>query len=369
MMRNSTKAIITITSLLLTASAFGSSAFSFKRSNYRNLPGWYQGHQSRAYGALKRSCTYGLEKRTISRQWRSVCQQVLRNHPGNDQQARSILQRLFTPYQIVSHGNTIGLFTGYYEPTIAGSPVATKYYRVPLYGKPYNLVRVRIGGRTRYRLKINGRYTRPPSREQISRGKQLSNTPVYAWIHSKIDRFFLQIQGSGSVTFNNGKRVLLGYAGQNGYKYYPIGAYLVDKGYLSRTEVSMQSIIKWLKAHPQQAERVMNLNPSFVFFRKLSTDSPIGAQGVPLTAGYSLAVDAKYTKYTTPVWLSTYLPHKQGSHVTHGKALHRLLIAQDTGGAIKGPIRGDVFWGPGKRAQWLAGHMQSDGKMWVLLPS
>ena len=366
MKRSSFTSILLLISCLLPAFA-GSKLIP---QTYQQIPGWQQGDQLHAWHAWQRSCRYDLENRRMPSSWKRTCQQIIHQNPHSNNQARQLFERYLTPYLMTDDGNAIGLFTGYYEPSIAGSLTPTAHYRVPLYGKPNNLVRVRIGGRLRYRLKINGRYVMPPSRQAISDGPALKNTPIIAWIHSKVDRFFLQIQGSGSVQLPNGKRILLGYNGQNGYKYYPIGAYLVKQEHLTKESVSMQSIKAWLKAHPSQDERVMNLNPSFVFFRKLSTNSPIGAQGVPLTAGYSLAVDRRYTRYGTPVWLSTYLPKKSGSNIVHGDVLNRLMVAQDTGGAIKGPVRGDVFWGPGERAAWLAGHMQSqsDGKMWVLLP-
>lgn len=347
-------------------SAFGAS--KLVRQSYQQIPDWNQGHQLNAWQAWQRSCRYDLDKHNLPSNWQRICQHMVKQHPDSDTQARQLFERYLRPYLMTNNGKATGLFTGYYEPSIPGSLKPTAYYRVPLYARPYNLVRVRIGGSMRYRLKVNGHYVRAPSRQAISQGPALKNTSVIAWIHSKIDRFFLQIQGSGSVQLSNGKRILLGYNGQNGYKYYPIGAYLVDKGYLTRKNVSMQSIKAWLQTHPDQAERVMNLDPSFVFFRKLTTDSPIGAQGVPLSAGYSLAVDRRYTRYGTPVWISTYLPQKSANKIAHGAPLNRLMIAQDTGGAIKGPVRGDIFWGPGKRAEWLAGHMQSEGKMWVLLP-
>jgi len=359
--------------ILLTALSLISSLPTFASSKpvkqtYHQIPGWYQGSQLKAWQAWQRSCRYELTHRRLSNGWQRICQRIVKQRPSSNTQARQLFEHYLTPHLMTSNGNAIGLFTGYYEPNIPGSLTPTTYYRVPLYAKPNNLVRVRIRGQLRYRLKINGRYVMPPSRKAISDWPALKHTPVIAWIHSKVDRFFLQIQGSGSVQLSNGRRILLGYNGQNGYKYYPIGAYLVDKGYLTTKTVSMQSIKAWLTANPSQVERIVNLNPSFVFFRKLHTNKPIGAQGVPLSAGYSLAVDRHYTRYGTPIWVSTYLPQKSGNKIAHGDTLNRLMVAQDTGGAITGPVRGDIFWGLGQRAEWLAGHMQSHGKMWVLLP-
>ncbi len=333
---------------------------ALKPTTFNQLPNWPDGQQQLAIPALKASC-----KVNSSTVWRRACHAAskLPEHLTSTQ-ARAFLSRYFQPYQVNDNGHTHGLFTGYYEPTIPGSRQKTARYTVPIYGKPLNLVRTKNG----MRLKVKGNYIQPPTRAEISAGPLLAKTPVLAWIHSKIDRFFLQIQGSGSITLKNGQRLLLGYAAQSGHPYYPIGAYLVKKGYLSRKNVSMQSIHQWLIAHPQQAQQVMNLNPSFVFFRQIHADNPIGAQGVPLTPGRSLAVDRKKIRLGTPVWLSTYLPQPTADRITHGEKLERLMIAQDTGGAIRGLIRGDVFWGSGKRAKYLAGHMQSQGQIWLLRP-
>ena len=371
------KLFLSLVTIALTTSAMA--GVQLQKASFSQLPGWYQGNQSAAIGAMKASCEreLSLARYRSSRYdiratsaYKNACRKIIQSSSNiPNSQARNLLIQNFTPYLVTNNGNPTGLFTGYYEPTIAGSLRSTKYYNVPLYGKPPNLVRVKINGRYRYRLKTSSGYKRLPTRQQISSGPILTIAPVLVWIHSKVDRFFLQIQGSGSVTLQNGKRILLGYDGQTGYKYYPIGRYLVQSGKIPADKISMQSIKKWLKAHPSQAQRVMNMNPSFVFFRKLNTRQPIGAEGIPLTPGYSLAVDTKLIPLGMPLWLSTYFPKRvNDDSVQAGKPLNRLMVAQDTGGAIRGAVRGDIFWGAGSEAEWLAGHMQFKGRYWMLLP-
>lgn len=357
---------------LLPFSAFANDHLTYVRTAYRHIPGWQMDQQQNALLALKGSCPTLMRK---NGDYKQICTDVLNQDTISPAQARSMIEKHFNAYLVVNDGNDIGLFTGYYEPQMKGSLTKTQTYGVPLYGKPKGLVKVDLGifdkklrGRKSFRILENGRYTRLPSRQQISDGPLLKNTPVLAWVHSKIDRFFLQIQGSGSVLLPNGKRLLLGYAGQNGWAYYAIGRYLIQIGALTTKTVSMQSIKDWLYNHPTEAETVMNKNPSFVFFRKLKTQSPPGAHGVPLTAYRSLAVDPRFTKLGSLLFLSTYLPIKAGGNITEGAKFQRLMVAQDTGGAIKGPIRGDVFFGSGDYAEWLAGHMQSKGRLWLLRP-
>jgi len=351
-----------------------SATLHLQKSNFSQLPGWQQDNLQQALPALQKSCEKVLERaryrdpNTDARatyQWRKACEVVLSESDNrSNAQIRAMFERYYQPWLVTSAGSSQGLFTGYYEPTIKGSLTPTSEYRVPLYGRPTNLVKVNH----RYRLNTAHGYVRLPSRAEISNGPALKSTPVIAWIHSKVDRFFLQIQGSGSITLPNGKQVLLGYAGQNGWKYYPIGAYLVNSGALSANNVSLQTIKAWLNAHPDQAQRVMNMNPSFTFFRVLNTEQPVGAEGIPLTPQRSLAVDPHFIPYGTALWLNSYYPIVNNGQIQPGKPLQRLMVAQDTGGAIQGPIRGDFFWGSGDQAQWYAGHMQMPGQYWVLLP-
>ncbi len=350
------------------------------RVDYSALPNWSQGQQQYAIVALKRSCQHALKyakyrsarrDKRATPAWLNTCRQVI-SLPNNlpAKQARRFIKKHYTPYRVSSRtGNRTGTFTGYYQPLIKGSLTRTAQYNVPIYGKPRQLTRVRTNGKNTYRLKTKHGYQKMGSRADITAGPLIPNTPIIAWVDSKIDRFFLQIQGSGGIILPNGQLQYIGYNGQNGHQYYPIGRYLIEIGALTKKNVSMQTIRKWLEQHPTQAQRVMNLNPSFVFFRKLNVKQPIGGEGVELTPGRSLAIDHRQFPYGALFWLSTYYPKVANDRITTGKPLIRLMVAQDTGGAIKGAVRGDVFWGNNARAQWLAGHMQSPGKYWLLLPN
>ncbi len=336
-----------------------------------NLPNWNTDHQSQAIPALLNTCQKPKKNSAAtSVSFKTFCYQLQKNPQLSDLQTRALLEKYFVAIPIKNQGNPTGLFTGYYEPMVEGSPVKTAVYSVPIYGKPSGLVKTNINGKSTYRILKNGHYQSIPDRAMLVQNPP-QNTPVLAWIHSSIDQFFLQIQGSGLINLTNGQNLLIGYAGENGKNYFPIGAYLVKTNALSSKNISMQSIQDWLEAHPKSAQMVMNLNPSFVFFRALKTNQPIGAEGVELTPYRSLAVDRRFTSLGTPVWLSTSLPQSNTSstsNTTHNETFDRLLVAQDTGGAIKGPVRGDVYFGSGTEPEWLAGHMQSSGELWALRP-
>jgi len=203
------------------------------------------------------------------------------------------------------------------------------------------------------------------NRAAINKGALRHQAPVLVWVNSHIDRLFLEIQGSGVVKLPNGEKLYLGYEAENGATYTPIGKVLVNRGVLTKEKASMQSIRAYLEAHPDKIESIINENSSFVFFRVLQHSAAMGAQGIELTAGYSLAVDRKWIPLGTPLWLSTTHPDAE-SDEQH--LLQRLMIAQDTGGAIRGQVRGDVFWGYGKKATNIAGLMKNEGHYWLLLP-
>ena len=208
------------------------------------------------------------------------------------------------------------------------------------------------------------------SRAEIERGVAPVAGKEIAWVDDAIEAFFLQIQGSGRIQLENGDLIRLGYADQNGHPYRSIGRYLVDRGELKLHEASMEGIQAWARANPSRMEEMLNANPSYVFFRELpvrdtgqtaTADGPIGALGVPLTPRRSIAVDPRHIPLGAPVFLSTSWPNSEAP-------LARLMLAQDTGGAIRGPVRADFFWGFGAEAGTLAGKMRQPGMMWVLLP-
>jgi len=215
----------------------------------------------------------------------------------------------------------------------------------------------RIAGRV-----INGRLQPYETRAEITQGQWPHNTEVLVWVDNAVDAFFVQIQGSGVVSLNDGSEMRIGYNGQNGHPYYAIGRELIKRGALTKANVSLQTIRAWLADHPDQADDIMNSNASYVFFRALNTDGPVGGEGVTLTPLRSLAIDHSLLAYGLPVWVDIDAP------AAGAPRLQRLMMAQDTGGAIRGAVRGDVFWGHGQRAEAMAGVMKSQGQAWVLLP-
>ena len=351
----------------------------FLETDIESLPGWNNDKVLSAFPALQKSCRSILKKlnrRNKSQKelkkhsvWQKVCDQITVNSFAEDS-FREFLKSKFNAYQIRYRGSDEGLFTGYYEPTLDGSLQPSREYKTPIYPKPTDLIHVNLGewkdslDSSRIIGRVVGHKLKPYfSRSDISKGALDGENIPILWLKSEIDAFFLHIQGSGRVVLPNGEVYRLGYAGKNGRKYYPIGRYLVEIGAIPQENISMQSIKKWLKENPGKKNDVMNMNPSYVFFQKLKgKEGPIGAQGVVLTSGRSLAVDRHYSTLGAPVWLSANFADEEG------KKLQRLMVAQDTGGAIKGPIRGDVFWGSGKTAERLAGIMKAKGSMYVFYP-
>ena len=343
------------------------------------LPGWAEDRHDEAAAALAKSCA-ALARQPDSRSlgagglagtagdWRSLCGALPPPGSGAGRAAaRAFFERWFTPYAAAADG----LFTGYYEPTLAASRQRSEHYATPLYARPPDLVSVALGdfrpelaGERIAGRAIDGRLRPYPSRREIAAGGLDGKGLEIAWVADPVDAFFLHIQGSGRLALDDGGALRVGYDGQNGHPYTAIGRVLVDEGALAREDVSMQSIRAWLAANPGEAERVMNANSSYVFFRMLA-DGPVGAQGVVLTPGRSLAVDRRFVPLSVPVWLDTQAPLPDGSGAA---PLRRLAIAQDTGGAIRGPIRGDVFWGAGEDAAAIAGRMNSRGRYYLLLP-
>ncbi|WP_239986701.1 murein transglycosylase A [Fastidiosibacter lacustris] len=332
--------------------------------SYQILPNWDCGDQMYAYQALQISCKAILTNKNYNQNWITSCNNVLATYAHTDRKAREIIEQNFSPYLVRYDDKVEGLFTGYYAPAISGSLYRNEEYSVPIYKTPNNLVQKKTKSGTQYGRIVKGKLVPYYTREEISNNNYLSKKDVIAWVGSRIERTFLQIQGSGRIELTNGETILVGYDSQNGHPYRPIGRYLLENKLIPREEITMQSIKKWLYDHPQHANKVLNYDPSFVFFRVLSHSNPIGAQGVPLTPSYSIAIDNNYYQYGTPVWLSTSYQTPEQKF----QKLDRLLIAQDTGGAINGPIRGDIFWGNGELAEYYAGHMKHPGTMFVLLP-
>ena len=350
------------------------------QSRFADLQGWSSDRQGEAIAALQRSCRRILtlpEAQPVgppgntqpASAWRAPCEQALRLDPGNDATARAFLEENFVPFAAADNDRSDGLFTGYYEPELHGARAPDTRYKVPLHGRPADLVTVDLalfkpewkGQRITGRLD-NGTLKPYPTRAEIEAGALRNTKSEIVWVDDPVDAFFLQVQGSGRVLFEDGSIMRVGYAAQNGRPYVAIGRELIARGALTRETVSMQSIRAWLAANPTEAASVMNLNPSYVFFRKLDGDGPLGSEGVALTPGRSLAVDRAFLAMGLPIWLDAEDP------LDPAVRLQRLLVAQDTGGAIRGPVRGDVFWGHGAEAAERAGRMRSQGRYWILLP-
>jgi membrane-bound lytic murein transglycosylase A len=288
--------------------------------------------------------------------------------PDDPQAARLFFETNFVPYALVSStGTDTGLITGYYEPVIEGSRRRSEQYRHPIFAVPEDLIVVDLAATNpdvrnlRLRGRIDGRRLVPYfSRSEIeSRGVP---APVIAWTNDPIELFFVHIQGSAQVRLDNGERIRIGFADQNGHPYRSLGRYLVDRGELALEASSMQGIKSWAAANPAKLREALNSNPSYVFFRELApTEGPPGALGVALTAQYSLAVDRRFVPLGAPVYLATTYPASEDR-------LERLMAAQDTGGAIRGVVRADFYWGTGPEAGALAGGMRQQGRMWLMWP-
>ena len=348
------------------------------RASYADLPGWADDDLAAAWNAFLRSC------RTLRFRdsWVAACGQAATVAPTRDS-VRAYFEANFTPYRVANpDGTTEGRVTGYYEPLLSGSRVRGAPYLHPLYAPPDDLLIIDLATvapdtkHLRLRGRVEGRRVVPYySRAEIEGGKAPVAGKEIVWIDDPIEAFFLQIQGSGRVRLANGETIRIGYADQNGHPYASIGRYLVEQRELTLDQASMQGIQAWARANPARVATLLNQNPSYVFFRELPPDErtlesdgqagyigPIGALGVPLTAERSIAVDRRYVPLGAPVYLATTWPNSE-------TPLERLMIAQDTGGAIRGPVRADFFWGTGREAGRLAGRMRQDGRMWVLLPN
>jgi membrane-bound lytic murein transglycosylase A len=348
--------------------------------SYRMLPGWRDADHVAALAAFRRSCRViedkGLLRPSLfggSREdWMPACRAARRVPPGQAA-ARSFFERFFLPVSPLAGRRPAGLFTGYYEPEVEGCLRPDAHCRHPLHARPSDLVRFTPAERRATGLEFGRRTPQGPrpyfTRREIEQGALAGRGLEIVWLRSPVDRFFLQIQGSGRVRLKEGGILRLAFAAKNGHPYVPIGRLLVARGEMSRDEVSMQAIRRWLKDNPDKARELLWENPSYVFFRVVDLPDPrlgaFGAQGVQLAPRVSLAVDWRYWPYGAPVWLETMVPDPRGRK---RRRFRRLLVAQDTGTAIRGVLRGDVFFGFGEQAGEIAGRMQEPGFMAVLLP-
>lgn len=350
-------------------------------ARYSDLPQWNDDNFVDFARAYNRSCKTILNRPSQNlmgknarfgktQEWQIACRRFADINQTNPVALRQFFEQNFVPYQITNNGDTNGLFTGYYEAGLRGSRVKTGAYQIPLRMRPDDLVMVQLGD-FRDELKgqriagriIGGNLKPYETHAEIINGQLPSaQDKSLVYVDSAVDAFFLQIQGSGVVTLTDGTTMRVGYAGQNGHPYYAIGKELIKRGHLTQENVSMQSIRAWLAANPSQAREIMTTNKSYVFFREIKGEGPIGGQGVALTPMRSLAIDRSLIPYGAPVWLSAENPNPSAAQI------NRLMVTQDTGGAIRGPVRGDFFWGYGDNAEQMAGKMKSKGQYWILLP-
>ena len=347
--------------------------------NPADLPGWGEDDHAAALAAFRLSCGEILRdghafERPVRfggsrEEWIEVC-----TLSEGVTDARRFFEDNFTALPVADGGRPEGLFTGYYEPEVEGSRRPSEDYRVPILRRPDDLVGFdaaqEAAAGLRYGRLVDGEPVPYFTRKEIEQGALEGRRLAIVWLKDWADAFFIHIQGSGRVRLEDGGVVRLAYSLKSGLPYTAIGGILVDRGIFTKDEMSMQAIRGWMAGNEQQARELMWENQSFVFFREIEeldpSLGPPGAQGVPLTPQRSLAVDRSLWTYGTPVWIDTVMPETGGTGL---KPFRQLMIAQDTGSAIKGAVRGDVFWGSGDDAARVAGHMKNPGRMVVLLPN
>lgn len=362
----------------------GKPGLSFRPVSFESLPGWSNTDLVTTHPAILRSCGK-LSSLPSSRRlpgapiggrgmdWQDACAalEAAKTNP----EIRTALITHFTPLEVSLEGETRGTFTGYYEALLKGSFEESERFSTPLYARPPELVMVDLGqfrsdlrGRRVAGTVRDGRLVPYANRAAIEAGALDGRSLEVLWVDSPVDAYFLHVQGSGRVQMPDGSFLGVGYAAQNGHANRLIGRHLVETGAIPRSEISGQSIRAWLAANPDEVQKVLNTDPSFVFFRQIDVgDGPFGSANVPLVAEASLAVDRKHLPLHAPVWLSTDHPDPDDANAPD-IPFNRLMVAQDTGGAITGEIRGDVFWGFGDRAEEIAGRMANEGRYWLLLP-
>lgn len=372
---------------------------SYRSVAFGELPQWQSQPFAGSLAAFKNSCL----KLSVQSGWQNVCAQAARV-PNNHSAAKSFFEQYFTAWQVSQNGQLGGTITGYYEPVLEGDLRRTERARFPIYGVPRDFisvplpahlrnskstVRVAQTGANAGSISQRGSYTANLAqfpitarttalkgrfvgnqfvpyftRNQINGGALDDRAPILGYANDPVELFFLHIQGSGRLRTPDGRYVRLGFADKNEFPYVSIGRYMANRGYLPLSQTSMQGIKAYLAANPQRLAEVLGQNPSYVFFRPLSGSSeqgPIGALGVPLIGEFSGAVDKQHITLGAPLFVATIHPDTR-------QGLNRLIVAQDTGSAIKGPVRVDYFWGFGNAAGQTAGKQKYTGYVWQLLP-
>ena len=349
--------------------------------SFAELPGWGDDDPIPALTAFRHSCAVFAKASPdapvgpqgiggTAADWQSACAKLPPTDDAAD--AEQFLVAEFSPYRVSGPAGTDGLFTGYYEPELAGSRHRSEKFAYPLYRQPADLVMVDLGefradlaGNSIAGRVIDRRLEPYLTRAEIDAGALAGQKLELLWLADSVDAFFLQVQGSGRIDLEDGGTTRVGFAAHNGHGFVSVGRILIDEGKLSKDQVTAQGVARWLKDHPHEAPALMARNPRFIFFRELEGDGPIGGQGAELTAERSMAIDASILPLGAPFWIDTAWP--SGTDKA-GQPLRRLMIAQDVGGAIKGAVRGDLFWGTGGQALDVAGRLKQPGRYFILLP-
>ncbi|MBN1140926.1 MAG: murein transglycosylase A [Deltaproteobacteria bacterium] len=341
----------------------------FHLTEWSQVDGWDQPKQDflYAFNVFRDSCRV-LKQRSP---WQTVCARAEETEPVRQEEARGFFEEHFDPHQVRNDdGTTEGLMTGYFAPDLVGDRQPSQRFRHPLYRAPEDLLTIELGElrpefkELRLRGRVEGKKVLPYwSRAQIDGPQQPLKGQELFWVEDPVELFFLHIQGSGRIVLENGEKIMVGYADQNGHPFRSIGKLLIDSGEMSRDQMSMQNIQAWARRNPDKARRLLDENPSYIFFAELPTAfwTPPGALGLPLTPHRSLAVDRRVIPLGAPVMVSTTWPNSD-------YPLKNLMFAHDTGGAINGAVRGDFFWGMGNDAGRFAGRMKQKCYFWVLLP-
>jgi membrane-bound lytic murein transglycosylase A len=345
---------------------------------FASIVGWRDDDHDSAIAAFRHSCVEILaagkafERKAAfggrREQWLAVCRMA-----DTAPNPRMFFEANFQPLKVNDPVRGEGLFTGYYEPEAEGSRSPSQDYSVPIYRKPADLVAFDDATEKQLGLKYgrlaDGRPVAYFTRREIEQGALAGRGLEIAWLRDWADAFFIHVQGSGRVRLPDGSIIRLAYGGKTGQPYTGIGGLLAERGAFSREEMSMQATRAWMRKDAKAARELMWENKSFIFFREVEVSGsalgPPGAQKVPLTPRRSLAVDRSLWMFGTPIWLDTKTPSGPDGQM---EPFRHLMVAQDTGTAIRGHVRGDVFWGAGDGAALTAGHMKSAGAMIVLLP-
>ncbi|WP_425407088.1 murein transglycosylase A [Hwanghaeella sp.] len=354
-------------------------ALVLAKAAFTDLKDWSADRLTEALPALRRSCgrimaldparNIGTEAVPMTAgDWHEGCGAL--TAADDDFTIRSALETYFTPMLASNRGVEEGLITGYFEAELQGATAPDETFRYPIYRRPSDHVIADLGkfdgdlkGRQIVGRVENGRFVPYPDRGTLEQSHLPGKGLEMFWAQDRIDVFLLQVQGSGRVILPDGSVRRIGFDGHNGRPYKSIGRVLIDRGELEAHQASWDGIRGWIERNPNKATALLAENPRFIFFREIDGEGPIGAEGLALTPGRSLAVDRKFLPMGVPLWLETNWPSEKD------KPLNRLMVAQDTGGAIKGPVRGDFFWGYGSEALKYAGRMKSTGRYYLLLPN